>query len=68
MNKVILYSQPSCGPCKMVKVVLNNKNISYDVCEDIEEMTKLGITQTPTLKINNKLIVGAKDIIGYLNK
>jgi len=62
---VKLYSQPSCGQCKMVHMLLDQKGIEYSECQDVDEMRSLGITHTPTLEVDEKLLVG-KDIINWI--
>ena len=53
-NKVVLYTT-GCPRCTVLKNKLNEKSISYETVESIDEMTALGIMQVPVLGINGKL-------------
>ena len=65
MNKVIIYSTPTCVYCKMAKKYFTEHAIAYeekDVAKDMaarEEMVakseQLGV---PVIDINGKIIVG----------
>ena len=62
---VKVYSTPTCPYCKMVKVFLTEKNVSYEdinVADDqnaAREMTdKSGQMGVPVLDIDGKIIVG----------
>ena len=52
MMTIIVYSQQGCPQCKMIKMMLDKKNISYEVCEDTEVMRSKGILHTPTLEVD----------------
>ena len=65
-NKVLLYTQPSCPQCKMVKMLLTKKNIPFDMCEDIDLMQSKGINHTPTLEVDGTLLTG-KEMIDWIN-
>jgi glutaredoxin-like YruB-family protein len=66
MAKVIVYSQPTCGYCKMLKEFLAENKIKYedkDVTADpkaMEEFQEMGHTGTPVTIIDGKTIVGFK--------
>lgn len=53
---VVLYST-GCPRCTVLKKKLNEKNINYSECTDIDKMTFLGIQTVPVLSINNELMV-----------
>lgn len=64
MNKVILYTQPGCPPCEFTKNFFNDQKISYEL-KDIkkdssarDELIKLGSYSTPTIVINDDVIIG----------
>lgn len=65
--KVILYHQDGCPQCRMVEVLLDRKNIEYESCKDVKEMKELGITHTPALKVDDKLMQG-KEMIIWINQ
>ena len=52
--KVILYST-GCPKCEVLEKKLNNAGITYDKCNDIDVMTKLGIQRVPVLSVDEKL-------------
>lgn len=54
-NAIILYST-GCPKCKVLEKKLNDNGINYDVNSNVEEMTALGITQVPVLKVNDELL------------
>jgi glutaredoxin len=58
--KVILYSQPSCPQCRMVHMLLDKNNISYDEFQDVDAMKEKGITHTPMLEVDNCLFSGVE--------
>jgi glutaredoxin-like YruB-family protein len=62
---VIVYTQPSCPPCQVVKQFLNHHNVSYiekDVSVDTEARDKLVYelksTSTPTITVNDLVVTG----------
>ena len=52
---IVLYST-GCPRCIVLKKKLIQKNISYEECNDTNEMIKLGIEQVPVLSINGQLL------------
>lgn len=63
---IYLYST-GCPKCKVLEKKLQDKGISYGIKSDIEEMTALGITQVPVLKVNDKLLQ-FKEAVDWVNK
>ena len=53
---IILYSTKTCPRCKYLKQLLDNKNIKYKVCEDIDLMISKGITNIPVLEVDGQLL------------
>lgn len=53
---VKLYSTPTCPRCKILKDKMNDKNIEFTECQDVEEMEKLGIEDIPQLMVNGRLL------------
>ncbi len=51
MENIILYTT-HCPKCNILKAKLDEKNISYTVCEDVVELKALGITMVPVLKVD----------------
>lgn len=62
--KIIVYSQPNCGECKMVKAFLNHHNIEFkekDIRKDKEAYDTLiqaNFRSTPVTFINEESIAG----------
>jgi glutaredoxin len=50
---VTLYSN-DCPKCKILKFKLDNKNIQYDLCSDIDVMSSKGFQSTPMLEVDGK--------------
>lgn len=48
-----LYSN-NCPKCKILKAKLDEKNIQYTLCSDIDLMLSKGFNSMPMLKIENK--------------
>ncbi|MEI5905953.1 glutaredoxin family protein [Bacillus spongiae] len=65
MNKVVIYTQPDCPPCEIVKLFLKDQGISY-VEKNIKEDKKakreliheLQSFSTPTTIVNDTVIKG----------
>lgn len=57
MTRVDFYSSPSCGPCKMIKPMLNELvdagkiNMNYIDLDDVgrDVFIEMGVKSTPTL-------------------
>jgi glutaredoxin-like YruB-family protein len=66
MEKVVtVYTQPSCPPCKVVKMFLDHHNISYvekDISADEKArdilVYELESTSTPTITVDDQVITG----------
>ncbi len=65
MKKVIVYTQPSCPPCEVVKKFLAHHNISFtekDVTIDLEARNtlvgELNSTSTPTVTVDHHVVPG----------
>lgn len=62
--KIVVYSQPNCGECKMVKTFLDHHNIEFEeknIREDKEAYDTLvqsNFRSTPVTFINEKSIAG----------
>jgi len=65
MNKVTIYTTPTCAYCKMAKEYFQSKGIQYEeynVMSDIakrEEMVKkTGQMGVPVIDIDGKIVIG----------
>lgn len=54
-NKVILYTI-GCVKCTQLEKRLDQRNIKYDICTDINVMKSLGIQSAPYLQVDGKLL------------
>lgn len=64
---VILYTTPSCGICRMVKIKLQQKEINY-VEKDAENIAdKLDVQSAPILQIDNIFLTTPTDIVSWIN-
>jgi len=64
-GKIIIYSTPTCGWCRVAKKYFNDKKIRYkeiDVTRDrnaAKEMVRIsGQRGVPVISINNNIVVG----------
>ena len=64
---ITLYST-NCPKCKVLEMKLNKKNIEYNTCTDIDEMTAQGIKSAPTLKLEDNTILNFADAIKWVNE
>lgn len=51
---IILYST-GCPKCKILKQKLDEQNIEYTICNDVELMKEKGFTTVPMLEIDGKI-------------
>jgi len=76
MNKIIIYTNPTCPHCIRAKQFLNDNNYNYiekDLSSDTDaglELQSHKIMSVPTFKINGNFIVGfdQKKIINALKQ
>ena len=52
--KIIFYTS-NCTKCKILKAKLDEKNIEYEVFDNIDEMIKKGFTSMPMLEIDSEV-------------
>ena len=48
-DSIIVYSSPTCPRCKMLKMELSKKGISFQSCEDEEEVLRVVGPEIPVL-------------------
>ena len=65
-EEIILYHQSGCGMCATVERMLKLKNVEYTSVTDMAEMSAKGISHTPVLSVDGKLLMG-KEIIDWLH-
>lgn len=60
MKKLILFTSPTCGPCRMVKPIVRKvenegNEVQYiDITEDIENANLFDITSVPTIVVTDE--------------
>lgn len=55
MAKIILYST-GCPKCQILETKLSQKNIDYEVNNDVDLMQEKGFTTLPMLDIDGKIM------------
>ena len=53
--KVILYST-GCPKCNVLHTKLDNKNIKYELIDDIDIMVEKGFQQAPVLEVDGEIM------------
>ena len=53
--KVILYST-GCPKCKILTQKLNDKNVKYDVVNDVDTMLSKGFETVPMLEVDGNVM------------
>ncbi len=66
MNEIILYST-GCPKCKVLKSKLDENGVSYIECNDIDEMKRLGLLESPALSVDGEML-GFYDAINWMVK
>ena len=57
--KVILYTN-GCPQCKILKIKLDEKNIEYEVFDDVELMLEKGFRSMPMLEKDGEIMIFPK--------
>lgn len=52
---ITLYST-DCPKCKILKQKLDEKNINYDICKDVNFMLSKGIKSVPMLEVDDEIL------------
>jgi len=68
MEKIIIYSTPTCPKCKMVKMKLTSANIEWEECQDMDKMMSLGIKSVPAIQYGDALITNFTEVNNFVNK
>lgn len=48
-----LYTSPTCGICKMIKMKLNKKNIKFNETYDIQPLIEKNIQRLPVMQLED---------------
>jgi len=62
----VLYSN-GCPKCKILKQKLDEKNINYEICSDIDIMIENGFRSMPMLKVN-ETVMNYLEAINYIKE
>ena len=54
MSNITLYTT-HCPQCTVLEKKLSKLDLEYDVCEDPQEMLKLGFMSAPLLKVDDEV-------------
>ena len=65
-DKIVLYSSKTCGVCSMLKSMLTNAGVDFEVIQDIKYMRSLGILQVPILEVNGDKLK-AQEAVDWIN-
>lgn len=63
---LVLYTQPSCGMCRLAHTILDSKKVPYQESQDLEKLQALGVRGTPALDIGNNEILTGKALLDYI--
>ena len=63
---IVVYST-GCPKCGILERKLNEKNISFTKCTDVDEMLALGITSVPVLSVDGDMMDFSK-AVQWVNK
>lgn len=65
MKPIILYTQPDCPPCQIIKLFLNDRGVGYEeknISEDLsakqEWETRWLASSTPTVVVHGEAVTG----------
>ena len=64
MGKVILYEH-GCPRCKILKMKLDQKGVTYETVNDVEVMKAKGFNEAPKLEVDN-VVYGFKEAVDWL--
>jgi len=53
---ITLYTSPTCGICKMIKMKLNKKNIKFNELHDIQPLIEKNIQRLPVMQLEDGTI------------
>lgn len=62
---IILYST-NCPKCRVLETKLKQKNIPFKINTNVDEMIKLGFSEAPILKVDDKYL-GFSEANKYIN-
>ncbi len=63
-----LFSLPGCGRCQILKEKLMNKQILFEVIEDMDTMKEHNITTVPVLQVSGDVYLQYAQANQYINR
>lgn len=66
--EVILYKSTTCPQCKVAKMKLEKKGISFTEVMDMDIITARGVEGIPTLEVEGELIYPLSAINKWINE
>ena len=55
-NKSVILFSTHCPKCRIIEMKLQQKQIPFEVRDDVDEMRQLGFKTAPYLKVENSLL------------
>lgn len=56
----VVFYTIGCPRCVMLQKLLDQKQIDYQMCNDVEEMNRLGLLSAPALMVDGQLMTYEK--------
>ena len=66
MEKIVLYTT-HCPKCRVLEKKLSDKNVKFEICQDVQVMKSLQISSVPTLSVNGELM-GFYNAVKFVNE
>ena len=68
-DSITVYSSPTCPRCKMLKMELFKRGLSFSVCEDEKQiLEETGSVNIPMMKVNDGAPMGFKEAIDWIKR
>ena len=55
MEKIVLYTT-HCPKCRVLEKKLSDKNVKFEICQDVQVMKSLQVSSVPMLSVNGELM------------
>lgn len=55
MSNIVLYTT-HCPKCRVLEKKLNDKNVKFELCDDVQVMKGLNISSAPMLSVDGKIM------------
>lgn len=52
----VIYTQANCPKCKILKKKLDDKNVQYTECSDVNILVSKGVEFTPMLEVDGDIM------------